>query len=257
MIERLEQASFLAISSYRTEVQRHDLNVLPSQELQGAMWEDGALAFPSSSGTTWIWPDGDCHDVLPHGILRRIVRRLASKAGIIRMTSSAFAHAEAELLRAIAVLLIEAYESSVEMSKSVRFLHKKETLPYGVFPNSMDMFYVPPPPFYGPNDEELDTGKSKTFVVPTPTHMSEEPIYTIVPGLISAAAVRRNIRPGPTSINALTPIRVYGEWITSSGNSPGEEMKIEKGNYYEVCDSDSGDSCSYYGSDNDDSVGAR
>jgi len=246
MIERLEQASFLAINSYRyrTEVQRHDFNVLPSQEMrQGAMWEDRAPGFPSSSGITWIWPDDDCCDVLPKGTVRRIIRRLASKAGIVRMSSSAFDHAEAELLRTIAVLLVEAYESSVQMSKSARFLHNTETLPYGMFPNSMDMFYVPPPPFYGPNDEELYACKSDNF-------MSEQLVYTIVPGQISAAAARRNIRPGPTSINAFAPIRVYGEWIASSGNSPSEEMKIEKGNYYEVCDSDSS---SYYGSDEDDS----
>lgn len=73
----------------------------------------------------------------------------------------------------------------------------------GIRTDSVDMFEVPPPPMFTP---------------------SGETIYTIVPGQIRAAAIRRNI----------SPCHVYGDtWVASPGFTVEEEKDIEKSYYYE------------------------
>ena len=216
LIERLEQALLLAIHSSRTEVQSQDFVLLPSHEaLSGcniAANDHGNAKFSftcscslsSSSGIVWRWPEDNCRDVLPPDAGRRIIRRLACKAGINQMTSSAFDVAEVELLHTLGILVVEAYESSVQMAKNARFLDPEEPLLYGINPDStVDMFYVPPPPFC---DED-----------------SRDIIYTIVPGQISAAAQRRNIQPH----------KVYGRWSFH---------EVEESYYYEPCHRECSDS---------------
>jgi hypothetical protein len=58
------------------------------------------------------------------------------------MTSNAFELVEAELLHTLGVLLVEAYESCVEMSKNARFLdqNEEEILTYNLSSDSMDVF---------------------------------------------------------------------------------------------------------------------
>ena len=109
------------------------------------------------------------------------------------------------------------------MSKSAQFLGPKQALPYKMrlVLGSIDVFHVPPPPLNQPlNDEESDQKVEIT------------PVYTIVPGQISAAAQRRNIEPHD----------VYASdgWMNSR-NSPEDEEIIERSyyyrdHYYEDCD---------------------
>eukprot|EP00985_Skeletonema_marinoi_P026251 scaffold20215_cov191-Skeletonema_marinoi.AAC.3 len=230
----------MAIHCQRTEVQRQDFFILPSQEVHskcnvGNNYHGrSGLSFicscslPSKSGTIWRWPENDCRDVLPLDTGRRIIRRLAYRAGILQLTSPVFEVAEAELLHTLGVLLVEAYESSVELSKNARFLDPDDegllssdgshSLPYGVLPNSMDMFYVPPPPLSViEHDKESFSNHVKH-------------VYTLVPGQICAAAERRNIRPN----------KIYGGW--TSTESDAKEMDFELGLYFK--DRSDGEECS-------------
>jgi len=236
MVKRLEDALLMAVHCGRTEVQEQDFALLPSQKKQSkcnvAEKYHGvdscsficSCSLPSRSGIIWRWPENDCRDLLPPDAGRRIIRRLAYKAGIIRLTGAAFEIAEVELLHTLGVLLVEAYESSVEMSKSARFLGPEEALPYRMFPDSIDMFYVPPPPITEPlNNEKIDIDKEK-----------KDPVYTIVPGQISAAAQRRNIEPH---------VVYCGCGYVSSLSFEDEEI-IETNYYYKDHHFESCDNCS-------------
>ena len=247
MVKRLEDALLMAVHCYRTEVQGQDFVTLSSSLENGESKCDVVSSYhghgvegrsflctgslPSSSGIVWRWPENDCRDVLPPDVGRRIIRRLAYKAGIVRLTGDAFGVAEVELLHTLGVLVVEAYESSVEMSKSAQFLGPKQFLPYRTRPGSIDMFYVPPPPLTEPVTlNDTDGGSDNMNLV-----------YTIVPGQISAAAQRRNIRPHDVyGIEARSD--GYGEWMSSRNSpAPDEEVLIECGYYYkdhhfEECD---------------------
>jgi len=215
MIKRLENALLMAMHDHRTEVQEEDFLLLPSQEMHskcnvGSKYHriEGfdlacSCSLPSSNGIVWRWPENDCRDVLKPGAGRRIIRRLAYKAGIVEMTSDLLELAEAELLHTLGILLVEAYESSVEMTRAARFLDPKQALTYGSCAGPMDMFYTPPPPF---NEDDR-----------------KQPVYTIVPGQISVAAEKRGI--GPT--------KVYSHYFSFSSPSADEEMLAEKEYYYE------------------------
>ena len=226
MIRRFQNALLMARHDHRAEVQRQDFLLLPSQEVQSKCnVEDNyhviegdntssacSCSLPSSSGIVWRWPENDCCDVLHPDKAYRIIRRLAYKAGIIEMTREFFVLAEAELLHTLGVLLVEAYESSVEMAKRAQYLGPNEVLLYGQSPDSMDMFFKPPPPFCKPSDE--DTGKDLEIE-------RTQSVYTVVPGQIRAAAEKRGFGP----------YKVYGHFYYDQGR--GEEMEIEKRFYYQ------------------------
>jgi hypothetical protein len=150
-------------------------NVSTMVHKMGASAYGCSCGITSSSGIVWKWPLDNCHDILPPEAGRRIIRRLAYRAGVREMTNEAFVLAEAELLHALGVLLVDAYESSVELSKTVLLLKEDEEIgynqPYGAF----DIFKFPPPPFWKTGDGDE--------------------IYTVVPGQIRAAAERRGIQP--------------------------------------------------------------
>ena len=217
MIKRLENALLMAMHDHRTEVQKEDFLLLPSQEMQskcnvGNKYHiiEGfssvcSCSLPSSNGIVWCWPENDCRDVLQPGAGRRIIRRLAYKAGIVEMTSDLMEVAEAELLHTLGILLVGAYESSVDMTKSVRFLDPKQALTYGSCAGPMDMFYTPPPPFNAsPSHEHSNEDERK------------QPVYTIVPGQISAAAEKRGIGPS----------KVYSHYFSVSSPSADEELSL-------------------------------
>jgi hypothetical protein len=139
----------------------------------------------------WRWPENDCRDLLQPGDGRRIIRRLAYKAGIVQMTSGLFEVAEAELLHTLGILLVEAYESSVEMAEHAQFLEPDGELTYGInLPGSVDMFQTPPPPFCESSEDHSNADDAEDI-----EHENERKLYTIVPGQISAAAKKRGIRP--------------------------------------------------------------
>jgi len=181
-----------------------------------------SCSISSSSGIVWRWPLDDCHDLLPPEAGRRIIRRMAYKAGILEMTSEAFIVAEAEFLHMLGMLLVDAYESSVEieMTSKTSFLSADKELTYNTPTDSIDMFKIPPPPFYPPGYKWYTPGDRKD--------VRKESIYTIVPGQIRSAAENRDIMQ---SI-------VYGDvWIASSGFTAEEEMEIERSYYYdEYCE---------------------
>jgi len=220
IVRRLEDALFMAVHGGRTEVQEQDFTLIPSRENQSKCnvvanyhGVEGLSFFCSCgivsfSNTVWRWPANNCRDLLPPDAGRKIIRRLAYRAGIVRLTGAAFEIAEAELLHTLGILLVEAYESSVEMSKSARFLGPKQALPYKMgmvaIPGSIDMFHVPPPPLTQPLDDKE-----------TDQEDENPPVYTIVPGQIIAAAQRRNIEPHS----------VYAGWNWNSN----EDVRLSKG----------------------------
>jgi len=221
MVRIIENANLLAISRHRVSVvvQRDDIALAfrshkglfrpffcgyPTQDptLQMESYDCG-LQLPSSSGIVWRWPLNNCCDVLSPEAGRRIIRRLAYQAGIVQMSNEAFILAEAEMLHALGILLVSAYESLVNMEgKTTPFLDEEDELTYEAPHSAVDMFSSPPPPFQ--NEHQL--------------------VYTIVPGHIRTVAEQRGI----------TPYKVYGaEWVASSGFTEEEEMDIEKSYYYQ------------------------
>jgi hypothetical protein len=98
-------------------------NVSKLEHKKGASTYGCSCGISSSSGIVWKWPIDNCHDILPPEAGRRIIRRLAYRAGILEMTNEAFVLAEAELLHTLGVLLVDAYESSVELSKTILLLN--------------------------------------------------------------------------------------------------------------------------------------
>ena len=159
--------------------------------------------------------------MLPPEAGRRTICRLAYRASVRDMSNEAFILAEAELLHTMGLLLVDAYESSVEMAKSVSYLGADETLVYRVPTDSVDMFKVPPPPLYSVADEDDED-----------EDLLKEPTYTIVPGQIRTSAERRNTSPRD----------VYGDtWVAIPGFTAEEEKEIEGSYYYEAYCDDSSD----------------
>ncbi len=216
----------MAVHGNRTQVERHDFVLLPSQEMSSLLLDAPSYVCScslSSNGTLWRWPENDCRDLLQPGDGPRIIRRLAYRAGIVQMTSGLFEVAEAELLRTLGVLLVETYESSVEMAKHAKFLEPDEELTYGItnLPGSVDMFQTPPPPFCESSEDHSNADDAEDI-----EHENERKVYTIVPGQISAAAKKRGIGPS----------HVYGDYFYLHE----EEMEAEEAYYYkdEIKDSD-------------------
>jgi len=244
IVKKLESALDIAIHCGRTEVQREDVHFAfktqeqflfgctskPFSKCNVGSKEHNVTGhafgcscnIPSSSGGVWRWPDDDCLDALPKETGRRIVRRLAYQAGILRMTSDAFVLIEAEILHAIGTLVAHAYELSYNEANDAEYLGEDKELVYDEPRDGIDMYVVPPPPMHiegNESDYELDIRD----VYRTPT----ERIYTIVPGKIRAAAEERGI-------NVFT---VYGNtWETSSEFTEEEERDIEKSYYYQPFD---------------------
>jgi len=245
VVKKLQCALEIAIHSGRTEVQRNDVHFIfkkQDQFLFGCTTKSISKCdvgskkhnltghvlgcscnISSSSETVWRWPDDDCHDALPVETGRKIVRRLAYQAGILRMTSDAFVLIEAEILHAIGTLVAHAYELSYNEANAAKYLGEDEELVYDEPTDGIDMFYVPPPPMHMEGNESDD--EYLWDVCRTPN----ERIYTIVPGKIRAAAEERGIN---TSI-------VYGDtWISSSDFTDDEERETEKSYYYQPFDVD-------------------
>ena len=121
MIKKMEQALLAAIHCNRVEVQKEDVALVQKefhsapanyfdspeyesgesqQTVEMALDENGSChcSIPSFSETEWCWPKDDCHGLLPAEDGRRIIRRLAYRAGINQMTADAFMLLETELL---------------------------------------------------------------------------------------------------------------------------------------------------------------
>ena len=157
---------------------------------------------------------------MPAEIRRKMVRRLAYRAGIIQLTSDAFDLIAAEMFHLLGVLLVDAFEASMKMDYGMYvcqdFIKHVHRLTYGTPGDGLDMFSVPPPPMPIEDDNGDESGYA----------------YTVVPGQIKVAA--RN-RFGGKTMSDTTEIRtgtVLGEiWVPSSGFT-AEEEKEEEIRYY-------------------------
>ena len=131
-------------------------------------------------------------------------------------------------------LLVEAYESSVELSKSAKYTEqiiiddkKNEYSPDDkeIRVDCVNIFKVPPPP----------------FVVKDPSDGSEShKIYTIVPGQIAAAARRRQLRP----------CQLYGGFLAYNSDTTSDTWGVEESFYYKPYDEDYSDGDSSDDEDN-------
>lgn len=181
----------------------------------------------SSSGIQWCWPEDDClvDDVLPAEARRKIVRRLAYRAGIVKLTSEVFDLVAAEMLHSLGVLLVDAFEVSREahllrFGPELTFIHHTtEYLTYGepcygdgMKSAGIDMFSTPPPPM--PASEDSDKPYESGYA------------YTIVPGQIKNSALKRFAGQGGTC-------HVYGDtWEAGSGFTRDEEKEKEQSYYF-------------------------
>ena len=62
----------------------------------------------------WVWPEDNCleEDILGAEQRQRMVRAIASRAGIVKMTGSVFDSIAAEILHFMATIVIDAFEGS-------------------------------------------------------------------------------------------------------------------------------------------------
>ena len=158
-------------------------------------------------------------------------------------------------------LLIEAYESSVAMSKTTKFIEKESSVDrYG-----RSLFYSRrlnsyPSPLLSVSEAEADLSIQQNdhvnmFKVPPPPFVVKESsdgsenrnIYTIVPGQIEAAARRRGmaIVYGGSGEEG---IKSY--WIDSLDFIAEEKLRVEESYYYKPYDEDYSDSDSSDDEDN-------
>ena len=234
-IDRLQSALLVAIHGGRKVVTKDDILLLdktrspcaldPSSTSRCSVGTNqhhaqktsnsSSCCCPTSSGTRWTWPEDDClvDDIIPAEGRRKIVRRLAYRAGILQMTSEAFDVVAAEVLHLIGVLLVDAFEASKALdcglSSSLVDRNTSTCLTYGTPGDGIDMFSDPPPPVPITKDDDEDHGL----------------LYTIVPGQIKEAARKRF---EGRSVSGT----VYGlSWPTSTGFSVEEEQKEEMSYY--------------------------
>jgi histone H3/H4 len=178
LIELLGLALLMALHAGRDAVTKGDIMILDKERRSTRMFSGGAsppmcsvgmkrhfsaspdacsCLCPSSSGTQWSWPEDDClvDNIIPAEGRRKIVRRLAHRAGIVKMTSSAFDLVAAEMLHLLGVLVVDAFEVSWETCLSSReslvIPHASQSLRHDQSSSSphhpgIDMFYSPPPP---------------------------------------------------------------------------------------------------------------
>ena len=234
--DRLEKAHFFAWRSDRTMVTKDDIMVL--DDIRGASLFASAdrrcsvgkkchntvssiscsCFISSSHGTQWCWPEDDCltEEIMPAEIRRKIVRRLAYRAGIIQLTSDAFDLIAAEMFHLLGVLLVDAFEASMKMDYGMYvcedFIKHVHRLTYGTPGDGLDMFSVPPPPMPIEDDNGDDNGYA----------------FTVVPGQIKEAVKNRF---GGQTMSDTTAIRtgtVLGEiWVPSSGITAEDEKEVE------------------------------
>ena len=173
---------------------------------------NSCTCFCRSTDNQWCWPDDDClvDDVMPAEARRKIVRRIAYRAGVVRLSSKAFDLVAAEIFHLLGVLLVDAYEESRTMDYAPILQNEVSggALRYNIPGNGIDTFTIPPPPVFtgdNPNDSECS--------------------YTIVPGQIKAAASKRL---KGQEVNGT----IYGDlWIAGSGFTV-EQEKEEEMSYY-------------------------
>lgn len=62
----------------------------------------------------WVWPETDCMDdeIIGAVTMQRLVRAIASRAGIVKLSGPAFDCIAAEILHFLAVIVIDAFETS-------------------------------------------------------------------------------------------------------------------------------------------------
>lgn len=60
----------------------------------------------------WNWPRNDCADAIDSTTFRRMIRRLAYRAGVCKMSSCAFEVATKDFLQTLSIVLVDAFEAS-------------------------------------------------------------------------------------------------------------------------------------------------
>ena len=229
-VARLESALLTAFNGGRVAVTKEDithldrmrsssifLRPLPTLNCSVGMKQHHSTSLdfcscfcPSSGETKWHWPEDDClgDDVLSAELRFKMVRFIAYRAGIVKISSAALDLIAAEIFHLLGVLMVDGFEAS-KATDYEALIHKTSCrrLTYGTPGDGIDMFSVPPPPV--PVEDEANGY-----------------IYTIVPGQIKAAADKRM---RGKSVNGI----VFGEiWIPSSGLNAGEEKRGEMSRYF-------------------------
>ena len=169
----------------------------------------------SHHGCQWRWPDNDCisEDVLSAECRRKIARRLAYRAGIIKISAGAMELVAAEILHLLGVLVVDAFESSKDVDYS-SILQNTKQVRYGFPGNGIDMFSIPPPP----TPLTRRDGAKK---------VTSGNVYTIVPGQIKAAAKKR-LQGSELALDGST----YSFWIPTFIVGEAKEREEEESRYY-------------------------
>ena len=73
---------------------------------------DGYMYRYDGLGVDWVWPKDHCPDILSSNDSRFLIRRLAYRAGVCKISTCAFKYATIDFLNTISYLLIDAFEAS-------------------------------------------------------------------------------------------------------------------------------------------------
>lgn len=182
-----------------------------------------------STPRKWVWPENDCMDdeIIGTATMQRLVRAIASRAGIVKLSGHAFECIAAEILHFLAVIVIDAFE----VSKSL-WCHGADvgrmTTPFAAPGNQViadDMICDLSKCTLDSSEESIHSENSHSlhdsktaylFNYPPPMEVDEEGKYVcvIIPRQIKDAAVRLGMKP----------LLDDKRWEVSEGRTKKEEV---------------------------------
>ena len=175
----------------------------------------------------WEWPEDNCleDEILGAEQRQRMVRAIASRSGIVKLTGGAFDCIAAEILHAMAIIVVHAFEASKSL-----WCHNENIGAY--FDDHVNGF------FYHDIDDNIDEedDHSNDYEVdfsnqpPPPVNFDEEgkQLCVIIPRQIKDAAVRIGMKP---------LLDDHG-WEAGEGRSRDEEEEEARLMYHESSSED-------------------
>jgi hypothetical protein len=245
MVDRLEAAMHAAIFRSKPEASHPYPAVCPEDlafvDVMRGSFEKGcvvgrhqkrcSMLSLGDSPKKWIWPENNCIDdeIIGALTMQHLVRAIASRAGIVKLSGPAFECIAAEILHFLAVIVIDAFE----VSKSL-WCHGTDigrlTTPLAAPANQviaddiicdLSKCTLASPEDSIHSQNSMDSEKSFAFNYmsnyPPPMEVDEEGkhVCVIIPRQIKDAAVRLGMKP----------LLDDQRWEVSEGRTKKEEVK--------------------------------
>jgi len=166
------------------------------------------------SGVDWTWPDHNCdrEEILGAEERRKMVRALAYRAGIVKMSGSAFSIVATEILHHMAVIVSYAYDTSESDPPVMQFEDGDDS--------NADY----------DSDQSEDIHLEKRIQRGLNYYANFHP-----PGQTELVVIPRQIRDAAMMIG-MKPLLGFGafgdEWAASSDDGRHEEVEIAQDQYY-------------------------